>query len=565
MKIKHISIMGFKSFMDRLEIPFAMGISAIVGPNGCGKSNIVDAVRWAMGEQSAKQLRGRNMEDVICNGTDDYKPLGMAEVSIIFENGDGRFPQEFSHLSELSVTRRLYRSGESEYLINNVPCRLKDVQEIFMDTGLGNKAYSIIGQGRISAIIEQKPEETRIMLEEVAGITKYRKKVEESQRKIELTKGNLQRVEDILSEVQRQMRSLKYQASKARRFKSISQEIQRLELMLNANSYHELKEESGNRMKSTEDLIQEEVALSTQFSAVQAKVEVMNLEREEKEKEISRLRNSYLISKEEVNKEESALESLAGEKKMQVELETRLRKEKEDMGQRLTGLKEERDILKEKVGKLRHSFKGLESEIWVVDKRLRKRREFLNEVKEDYEKARDKVNSGVTKEMGLSQESGYLNKRIGEITDSRTRLEKEKSDVSLKIEKIIKASERKNATREALVQKLGELEEEIFRGQQECDELEEIKKDVEMDLKLAEADLNIYQSRLSSLRSLTENFEGYKIGVRTIMRASDLKARREGRIMGLVGDVIQVDPKYEQAVEAVLADKLQYIIVESQR
>ncbi|MGD9075752.1 MAG: AAA family ATPase, partial [Desulfobacteraceae bacterium] len=384
MKIKQINIVGFKSFMDKIEISFPVGISAIVGPNGCGKSNIVDAVRWAMGEQSAKQLRGRNMEDIICNGSGDYKPLGMAEVSLIFENGDGTFPTEYAHQSEVSVTRRLYRSGESEYLLNNVPCRLKDIQEIFMDTGLGNKTYSVIGQGRISSIIEQKPEETRVMLEEAAGITKYRRKVEESKRKIELTKGNLQRVEDILGEIQRQMRSLKYQASKARRFKNISQEIQRLELVLNAHSYEELKEESGHRVKSTEDLVQEEVALSTKFSSAQAKTANMQLEMEEKEKEISRLREAYLILKEEVNKKESALESLASEKKMQLELESRLGKEKEDMGQRLSSLKEEGVLLKGKVQKLKQGFKGHESKIWVVDKRLRKRKELLNEVKDHY-------------------------------------------------------------------------------------------------------------------------------------------------------------------------------------
>jgi len=565
MKIKQICIVGFKSFMDRIEISFPLGISAIVGPNGCGKSNIVDAVRWAMGEQSARQLRGRNMEDIICNGSGDYKPLGMAEVSVVFENGNGSFPTEFAHQSEVSITRRLYRSGESEYLINNVPCRLKDIQEIFMDTGLGNKSYSVIGQGRISSVIEQKPEETRVMLEEAAGITKYRRKVEESRRKIELTKGNLQRVEDILGEIERQMRSLKYQASKARRFKNISQEIQRLELVLNAHSYEELKEESGHRVKSMEDLVQEEVALSTKFSSAQAKSANMQLEMEEKEKEISRLREAYLILKDEVNKKESALESLASEKKMQMELETRLGKEKEDMAQRLSSLEKERAVLTEKAQGLKQGFKAQESEIWVVDKRLRKRRELLNELKEDYERAKEKVNSGLNKAMSLNQESGYLNKRIGEITDSCARIKKEKDDVILKTEKIVKASETKNATRQALVEKLEALEEEIFRGEQDCDEMDQVKKDVEMDLKLAEADLNIYQSRFSSLRSLTENFEGYKIGVRTIMRATDLKARREGRIMGLVADVIQVDPKYEQAVEAVLSDTLQYIIVESQR
>ena len=183
--------------MERLEINFPTGISGVVGPNGCGKSNVVDAIRWCMGEQSPKQLRGRKMEDIIFSGAGSSKPLGMAEVSILFENGTGDFPASFSHDPELSVTRRLYRSGESEYLLNNVPCRLKDIQEIFMDTGLGNKAYSIIGQGQIGSIVEQRPEETRVMLEEAAGITKYRKKVVVSQKKIELTESNLQRVGDI--------------------------------------------------------------------------------------------------------------------------------------------------------------------------------------------------------------------------------------------------------------------------------------------------------------------------------------------------------------------------------
>jgi chromosome segregation protein len=450
MKIKKVCILGFKSFLDRLDIPFPEGISAIVGPNGCGKSNIVDAIRWAMGEQSAKQLRGRQMEDLIFNGAEEDKPLGMAEVSVVFENGDGSFPQEFSHDAELSVTRRLYRSGESEYLINSVPCRLKDIQEVFMDTGLGNKAYSVIGQGKISTIIEQKPEETRIMLEEAAGITKYKKKVEESRRKIELAEGNLQRIEDILGEVKRQMRSLKRQASKAKRYKSIGQEIQRLELVLNANSYRELKEESGNRTKITDDLIQEEIGQSTAFSGIQARVETMNSELDEKDGEISHLRKEFLSLKEKVNRKESALESLSGEKRMELELKSRLKKEKEDVGRRLDGLEEERLVLKQKLEKTRQASAAMEDEVSLLEKRLRGRRELLKQVKEEYERARARVSSGKSKEMSLDQESGYLNKRIGEITDARSRLEKEKNDVVLKTEALVKASERKSEAREAL-------------------------------------------------------------------------------------------------------------------
>jgi chromosome segregation protein len=565
MKIKRLSMIGFKSFMDRIEVSFPGGISAVVGPNGCGKSNIVDAIRWAMGEQSIKQLRGRQMEDVIFNGSGDFKPMGMAEVSVVFENSDGHFPPEFARDSEMSITRRLYRSGESEYLLNNVPCRLKDVQEIFMDTGLGNRAYSIIGQGKIGTIIEQRPEETRILIEEAAGITKYKKKVEESQRRLERTKGNLERVEDILMEVQRQMRSLKRQASKAKRFKFIGQEIQKLELLLHSHSYHELKEESSNRNKSTEELIQRDVALSTELSGIQARIVTMTLERDEKENEVSSLRDTFLNLKEQFNNKKSLLQSLEGEKRMQGDLEKRLKQERDDTGGRITAFEEERAALGEEVEKKKQRAGELEDEISLLNKRLKSRNELLNEAKDEYERARIKVNSGMTKEVGLNKESGYLTKRIGEITDSSARLENEQNDVRMKIEHITNASRRKSETRQALVQRLKAIEEDIFREQKRCDELDQIKKDIETDLNSTEADLNLDQSRLSSLHSLTENFEGYKIGVRTIMKANDLKARSEGRIMGLVADIIDVQPQHEQAVEAVLADKLQYIIVESQR
>ena len=564
MKIKKIFMTGFKSFVNRLEVPFPEGISAIVGPNGCGKSNVVDAIRWAMGEQSAKQLRGRQMEDIIFNGAETQKPLGMAEVSLIFENGDGSFPPEFAHNSEISVTRRLYRSGESEYLINNVACRLKDIQEIFMDTGLGNRAYSIIGQGRISTIIEQKPEETRAMLEEAAGITKYRRKVEESRRKIELTKGNLQRVEDILIEVGRQMRLLKRQAGKAKRFKRITREIEGLELLLNANSFHALKEESGDRMKSTEDFVQEEIALTTKLSGIQAEIETMNLELDERDQEITRLRDVYSNLKEKVNRKESIIESMVSEKRMQTELENRLKKEQEDLGRRLGELEQERHSLEEKIKEAGQAAANLEEEMAILNRRVKGRHEALKQAREEFEEARTRLNSGKSKEMSLTQESGYLNQRIGEITDSRTRLEREREEVVGKIEEINGASRRKNEIREALSRKFARIEEDRIRKRGELDDLLQTKSGAENELKSIEADLNVGESRLTSLRSMTENFEGYKIGVRTIMKAKDLNARRSGHIRGLVADIVQVEPQYEQAVEAVLGDKLQYIIVERQ-
>ncbi len=564
MKIRKLSVLGFKSFMDRIEITFPSGISGIVGPNGCGKSNVVDAIRWCMGEQSPKQLRGRKMEDIIFGGAKDQKPLGMAEVSLTFENGDGSFPATYKEYSELSITRRLFRSGESEYRINNVPCRLKDIHEIFMDTGLGNSAYSIIGQGKIGAIIEQRPEETREMLEEAAGITKYRKKAEASQRKIEQTEANLQRVQDILSEVETQMRSLKRQAGKAKRYKAICEEIRNLELILYSNTYDQLKAEAGNKQKSTEELEQEELAQSTRLANIQAEVETMQMELEEKDHDLSTLRDKYLHLRERVHKKEAGIESLDREVKLQEELKGRLKGEKEEIGRRIVRLKEEKVLLEQESVKMKENYQAMASEISLQEDRLKNRKDSLTFVKEEYEKAREILNAGTNKEIGLNHESEYLKKLLHQVTDSNSRLEKELHDVKQRTETVLGASERKNQTREATREKLNALVAGIEQQQQIYAELERIKERVENERKTAEMDLNMARSRLASLQGLTDNFEGYQKAVRTIMKAEDLIPKQKGHVLGLVADFIQVPSACEQAVESALADRLQYIIVENQ-
>ena len=563
MKIKKVSILGFKSFMEKLDITFPEGISGVVGPNGCGKSNVVDAIRWCMGEQSPKQLRGRKMEDVIFSGAGEHKPLGMAEVSLLFENGDGSFPPAFAHDPELSVTRRLYRSGESEYLLNNVSCRLKDIQEIFMDTGLGNRAYSIIGQGQIGTIIDQKPEETRVMLEEAAGITKYRKKVEVSQRKIELTEANLQRVEDILSEIQSQMRSLKRQAAKARRYKALSEEIRNQEINLYSNAYHQFEEESGTKEQSTEVLVREEIGRSTRMSRIRALIEDMNLKLDEKDADLAVYRKNHLRLSDRVHRKEGEVESLSGEMRMIGELKVRLMAEQETLKGRLAELKSQRVQIEGDREEIRRKSSQLEREVAVKDERVNARKRALEEIREGYEKARAELNAGENREVGLNHESGYLNRLLEQISDSRSRLENELEEIRAKTEHIVNASERKGMAREATAERLGEIEAAVEDENTKSKELGMVKERVESELKSAESDLNICQSRLASLEALTENFEGYQMGVRTIMKAKDFDPLKEGRVLGILADVIQVDPKYERAVETALADSLQYVLVES--
>src|SRR5882672_8471713 len=232
MKIRRLEISGFKSFADRVVFSFDDGVTGVVGPNGCGKSNVVDAIRWAMGEQSAKHLRGRSMEDVIFSGSESRPPTGMAEVSITFQN-DGRLvPPQYAGFAEITVTRRLFRDGTSEYEINKAPCRLLDITELFLGTGVGTRAYSIIEQGRIGLIVSAKPEDRRSIIEEAAGVTKYKARRRQAERKLEATEQNLLRLSDVVLEVAKRLQSLERSAKRAEKFRELRAELRDLELLV---------------------------------------------------------------------------------------------------------------------------------------------------------------------------------------------------------------------------------------------------------------------------------------------------------------------------------------------
>ncbi len=241
MKIKRLDILGFKSFIDKVSLDFEQGITGVVGPNGCGKSNVVDAIRWVMGEQNARNLRGRMMEDIIFGGSETRKPHGLAQVSITFDNRAGLCPAIYKDYAEIMVTRRLYRSGESEYLINKVPCRLLDITELFMDTGVGARAYSIIEQGKVGMLVSAKAEERRILIEEAAGVTKFKSRKKTALRKMDATKQNLVRLGDIITEVRRQIGSLKRQAQKAEIFRQYRGEVKQIELTLAGNRFQKIE------------------------------------------------------------------------------------------------------------------------------------------------------------------------------------------------------------------------------------------------------------------------------------------------------------------------------------
>jgi len=288
MYFKQIEIVGFKSFADRTLVPLEQGVTAIVGPNGCGKSNILDSLRWSLGEQRSKALRASHMQDVIFSGSENRQAMGMAEVTVTFDNSDSQLPVDFS---EVAVTRRVYRSGESEYLINKAACRLRDVQELFMDTGIGTNAYSLIGQGKIDLVLSSKPEDRRFLFEEAAGIIKYKTRKRVAIRKLDIAEQNLLRLNDIILEVQRQMRSLKRQVNAARRYRDLTDKLRELEIRFVWTRYAALDntiKELRKQFATAQDAYEKATA---QTSALEARDEELSLSRLEADRVLAARRD----------------------------------------------------------------------------------------------------------------------------------------------------------------------------------------------------------------------------------------------------------------------------------
>ena len=277
MRLKRIEIAGFKSFRDKVVLNFSAGITAIVGPNGCGKSNVVDAIRWVLGEQRVKALRGKSMDDVIFNGSAEALPVGFAEVSMLLEASDQPFPGVYADSAELTIARKIYRDGESEYSMNGAVCRLLDIKEFFMGTGVGTRTYSIIEQNSVFQLVEAKPEDRRQFIEEAAGISKYKSRKESALRKMETTEQNLQRIQDIIREVKGQLSAVTRQAKKAEQYKTLKQTIKDAEISLTLQSDAELAGTYGGKTRDREILAQQEEAIRTELAGIHSKLEEIRL------------------------------------------------------------------------------------------------------------------------------------------------------------------------------------------------------------------------------------------------------------------------------------------------
>lgn len=561
MRLKSLELIGFKSFANRTALQFTSGVTVVVGPNGCGKSNIVDALRWVMGEQSAHHLRGRLMEDVLFNGSETHAPTGMAEVSLVFENEDGRGPTEYSGFSEIVVTRRLFRSGESEYSINKVPCRLKDIIELFLGTGVGSKAYSIVEQGRVEEMVNAKPEERRSLIEEAAGTSKFRSRKLAAERKLERTHQNLLRVNDIVREIERQIRSMELQARKAERFRSLRGELKDKELLSATLQRKDLEGEisgCGENLRTVED---QSVQYIVSLHSKEAEGEEARRALLEGEREIGLLQETAYQHRVQIQGEEQKIDFF---KRDQVELRDNREKAQADISEtqgKLQALLGEIEGLKKageeilQLSLFEGSYlQGKEKELEDIELQIRGAQSELERDKEILIETLSRVSH-------LKNERLDSEKRREEIERELSKKQKEQNETVHSLETWKQKREEMSGVLDHCLARARGVKGEISEATDRFKEWGTVREEHEKELVSLKEQWQGVRSDLVSLEALQRTYEGCQEGVRTIM----FKRQNEavfGGIHGLVADMIEAPEPFEKALTAVLGDRLQYIIVQ---
>ena len=561
MYLKRLELQGFKSFADKTVLEFMPGITAVIGPNGSGKSNISDSIRWILGEQSIKSLRGSKSLDIIFSGTQNRKSLGFAEGSLVFDNSDGKLPIEYT---EVTITRKLYRSGETGYYINKVPCRLKDVLELFMDTGIGKDGYSIIGQGKIDEILSNKSEDRRNIFEEAAGIVKYRVRKQESEKKLERTKLNLLRINDILSEIEANIEPLKQSSEKAKKYLNLREELKNIEIGLfiyNIEKYKQSLEEivkdeeiyksqcneEEGRLERVKSLKEE---LKSQIDEITVRIEEMSNIGFESQKEIEMLNSDISVAKTRIenNNENSK----------------RYEKEIEESKEKLKDLQEELEQKKEKKDNLKENKEKFQKELEEKEEELRKITEKLSSKELEIEGYKTKVSQNTDKKYELqgdihTEDINFENyeKRERQIQNEITTNISELDSTRLQKEDISKEFYEIDSKRNKIVKSL----EEINSKKEEAD-----KK-----IKLYESNINAYQSekrikesRLKFLIETEKEKEGYIKSVKSLLKdCENIKELGKG-MNGVLANIIEVPEKYQTAIEMCLGASLQNIVTETE-
>ncbi|MCM1143385.1 MAG: chromosome segregation protein SMC [Blautia sp.] len=557
MYLKSIEVQGFKSFANKINFKFHNGITGIVGPNGSGKSNVADAVRWVLGEQRIKQLRGASMQDVIFSGTEMRKPLGSAFVAITLDNADHQLAIDYN---EVTVSRRLYRSGESEYMINGTICRLKDVNELFYDTGIGKEGYSIIGQGQIDKILSGKPEERRELFDEAAGIVKFKRRKYAAQKKLEDEKQNLVRVNDILSELEKQIEPLERQSEKAKVYLKKKEELKTLDVNVFLVENVKIKEQLDSLEEKLqiasgdlEDTTQKYENIKEEYEQIESRIELLDQEIEQARATLtdtgvmrSKLEGEVNVLKEQINSAQGneehllnrieTIQSVIAEKNQE---KAGILQEKEEIDEKLSALETAREEARQLLESVQSRIEGLNAQIEGNKNTII-----------------DALNNRATIKSKLGRFDTMLEQIQIRKAELNSRLLRAKSDEAAQAETIKTLEEEFERVNEE-IQRLKdnqEVSEEKLAGMRE--EL------AGKDQKLRDTQVSYHQekSKLDALVNLTERYEGYGGAVKAVM---EHKGREKG-IVGVVADIIQVDARYETAIEVALGGNIQNIVTENE-
>ncbi len=562
MYLKRLEMQGFKSFADKTVLEFKPGITSVIGPNGSGKSNISDAIRWVLGEQSIKSLRGAKSEDVIFAGTQNRKSLGFAESSLIFDNSDGKLPIEYN---EVTVTRKLYRSGESGYYINKTPCRLKDILELFMDTGIGKDGYSIIGQGKIDEILSNKSEDRRHIFEEASGIVKYRVRKEESEKKLEHTKLNLLRINDIISEIESNIDPLKNQAEKARKFLDLREQLKNIEIGLFLYNIE-------NNRKNLEQIKKDEEILNYTYKDQQDKQKQMQEQKDKLKQQLDNItleiENMQNLSFESTNKIEKINSDINVNKQRIENNEENYKRFEQDiveLEEKIKGLKQEQ---KQKESKKENLYKNKEK----FEKELKEKQEKLDEITK-------KLSS---KELEIEQKK----KQVEENTDlkyekqniismqnaTNEELEKRQKTVKQEIENTISELDAARLNKSEISETFGQIDAKRNKIQSSLEKINEQKSGKSKKIKEYEDEINkitynirMKDSRKKFLEETEKEKEGYTKSVKSLLLDCEKNESLKKGMCGVLANLISVDTKYQTAIEMSLGGALQNIVTDTEQ
>ncbi len=560
MYLKKIYVNGFKSFADKTEIDVEKGITAVVGPNGSGKSNISDAIKWVLGEQSAKTLRGGKMDDIIFAGTEKRLPLGYAEVRLTFDNEDGTIPIEYK---EVSISRKLYKTGESEYSINKQQCRLKDIRELFMDTGIGREGYSFIGQGRVEDILSPNSDVRRQVFEEASGIVKYKSRKEESEKKLEKTKNNLERAEDIIYELKERIEPLREQSTRALKFIEIQDNLKKYELNYLVHEY-EKRSSQLNALKNQRDRsLEEKLKLQKRrdyyteiiesqkekINELQNKVNESEELRESKNKILENYNSLSQVHREKKLLYAQNIENVEGEigllEKRNRELKKNIDKLTQEKASSVEDLKRETEKLDGLNSDIKDYKKEIDEIILLIDLQKNELFEFHKDI--------NKNNSGKNTISSLIINNNDRIKHLNQEVNSGKEERKNRS------EEVNRLQEEQILTRDILAQKKAELK-NIW---EELNCAEKDKEDTNKQIAGLSEDFSSSRSKMNILSNMEAYYEGYYKSIKTVMNNKDKEPVLKA-ILGTVADIIWTEKKYEKAVEIALGSAIQNIIVNTE-